>query len=141
MKEFNITLDYSEIEFLQTSLEVILNRQLNSIAEYNLWLKKNKEKLNKLKEKIEAGKNGFFSNPKDDFNKLLKEREQVERKLIKNKNINREARKIYLNIIDEKFKNEPSRIEKTKDLKKSCLKEDRKTPFQDFHREWEKTFF
>lgn len=33
MKEFNIVLDYSEIDFLQTSLEVILNRQLKSTTE------------------------------------------------------------------------------------------------------------
>lgn len=141
MKKFNISLDYSEIDFLQTSLEVILDRQLNSVAEYNLWLKKNKEKLNKLKEKIEAGKSGFFSNHKDQFNKLLKKREQIERKLIKNKRINRSTKKLYLNILDEKYKNDSNQIELIKDLKRHSLEENREIPLKDFHTEWEKTFF
>lgn len=51
MNKFELTLDYSEIDFLQTSLEVILDRQLNSIAETNIWLKKNKEQLISLKKK------------------------------------------------------------------------------------------
>ena len=47
MKEFQITLDQTEISFLKISLEVILNRQLNSIAEKNLYLIKNQKKLKK----------------------------------------------------------------------------------------------
>ena len=141
MKEFNISLDFSEIDFLHTSLEVILDRQLNSIAETNLWLKKNEEKLNKLKEKIEAGKNGFFSNPKDEYDKLIKSRQQIEWKLLKNKNVNRCAKNIYLSILDEKYRDNPSHIETIKDLKKLTLVEDREIPYKDFHREWEKTFF
>ena len=45
MSEFQISLDYSEIDFLKTSPEVILDRQLNSIAETNVWLKSNDKNL------------------------------------------------------------------------------------------------
>jgi|GEM_PF-3489435 hypothetical protein len=44
MEKFELSLDYFEIDFLKTSLEVILNRQLNSIAKKKGLAKKKRKK-------------------------------------------------------------------------------------------------
>lgn len=141
MNNFELTLDYSEIDFLQTSLEVILDRQLNSIAETNIWLKKNKEQLDALKEKIEAGKSGFFTNYQEQFKKLNKKREEVIWKLDRNKSVNRRARKMYLNILDLRYSDDDRHLKLIKKSNHLLLKDDRERPFKDFNKEWEKTFF
>lgn len=141
MKEFKITLDQTEISFLKTSLEVILNRQLNSIAEKNLYLIKNQEKLKKLKEKIELGKKSFFSNNKNEFNELKEKQREVYHSLIDNKNVNTCARKIYLSILDEKYRENPRQIEIIKDLKRHIFENDRDMPLKDFSEGWDETFF
>jgi ClpP class serine protease len=141
MNNFELTLDYSEIDFLQTSLEVILDRQLNSIAETNIWLKKNKKQLIALKEKIEAGKSGFFTNNEEQFKKLNKKREDVIWKLDLNKSVNRRARKMYLNILHLRYNDDERHLKRIKEGNQLLLKDDRERPFKDFHKKWEKTFF
>jgi hypothetical protein len=141
MKEFQISLDYTEIDFLKTSLEVILKRQLNSIAEKNIYLNKNHKKLKILEEKIKTGKSNFFSNPKDDFDKLKEKQNQVFSKLVQNRNVNNCARKIYLSILDEKYKENPKQLETIKDLKRHSLEKDLDMPIKDLLEEWEDTFF
>lgn len=141
MNNFELTLDYSEIDFLQTSLEVILDRQLNSIAETNIWLKKNQQQLNALKEKIEAGKSGFFTNNQEQFKILNKKREDVIWKLNRNKSVNRRARKMYLYILDLRYSNDERHLNLVKESNHLLLKDDRERPFKDFYKEWEKTFF
>jgi len=141
MNNFELTLDYSEIDFLQTSLEVILDRQLNSIAETNIWLKKNKKQLIALKEKIEAGKSGFFTNNEEQFKKLNKKREDVIWKLDLNKSVNRRARKMYLNILHLRYNDDERHLKRIKEGNQLLLKDDRERPFKDFHKKWKKTFF
>lgn len=141
MSDFKISLDHTEISFLKTSLEVILDRQLNSIAETNIWLIDNEKKLKSLDEKIKAGKSSIFSNYKNEFDILINKRKSIELKLMQNKSINSRARNIYLSILDQLYYDNPKDKELIKDFNKHKLTEDREIPFKDFYREWEKTFF
>ena len=140
MEKFELSLDYSEIDFLKTSLEVILNRQLNSIAKKKVWLKENEKKMKSLGEKVKAGKSGIFRNHKDKLQELSEKRKDVHAKLDKNKRIHKRAKSIYLKILNLIYKNDPDHIELIKE-NEIFLADDREQPYKDFYRKWDKTFF
>ena len=140
MKKYNVEIEFDEITLLKNSLEVILDRQLNALAELNVFIEKNKNNVADLLEKLKPGNSPFIFLKSEaekkvrEYNKKLIQRDKVIR-------INRTTRELYLKIINVYFANEPYSLDATLKLKKIILEENREVPFVDFYKEWDETFF